>query len=882
MLPFSYAALQQQQPQSHHHPHAHVPYPSHSPPLSLAPPPSPSPLQAPLTPLSTTPSTVKAFNYWPTSTPSSGGFTSPLHSSSTTSSTSTALTSTTPHPPLSNHLHHLTLSAPSSSSSAFNGLSAAAISTASAPSSTSTSSSSTAQTQTQTLISASAYSAQLQPMKQQPQQQMTQQSMLHLLYPGGSMMAGAQPLQATAASSSSPNLTSLPPHLNQPLIASLLQRHAQQQHNWQQQQMQPNPLHHSHASMGQSLAPPSSLSFLLPSSGLLSTSTSSPSDLSSSPFTHLPISPSNRSLLSLNTTSPVNGALPTPTSASLNPTSTSTSDTSIGGLLRRAETAEQQRDAAFGAIQQAVALLKSSTSAAAASSASSSPALLQCGGALQLLCDFLSAAQSLVVQPTTDVPVPLSSFNLSQVSGIGLKRRIPSAFHPVPGQGTTSTHRLTREDSDGGRHTPLDTAQFKDDPPPPRRQSHSGKRKRRRRSGGSRPSSDSDSSAGEGEGGGEGPKQLQRDASSSSCGEEEGDGEGEGEGEEEDGSADSVAATPRASAVASPPNVLSRLTLKKKRDRSCLPCPLIHHINKTPIRVVDVHIEREYTLSKRDAAALSKDDRASLVKVGVRFLANASPSSEVYVVAKDICLLIHTRKGNVAKSIGQFGPGEKARMAVICPRSDGTVSTHVLTVLSVSGVRRLLAGSRSRVVGKVRGWMFHQLISMGHPDAALFNETEHSNHHQTSPITAPPITQTGAEEGAAMPSAADRGAAQHTPMSVDTDTPLSKQAGVEPISSSSPRSAGDAREERLLQLSAPKLSSPTAASAFSALRGLTRASFSSLPTIPSTNSLSSSFSTPSSPSPPASHENSPKGGGSSAFSFASTSGPPAISAASGY
>ena len=88
----------------------------------------------------------------------------------------------------------------------------------------------------------------------------------------------------------------------------------------------------------------------------------------------------------------------------------------------------------------------------------------------------------------------------------------------------------------------------------------------------------------------------------------------------------------------------------------------------------------------------------------------------------DICLLIHTRKGNVAKSIGQFGASEKARMAVICPRSDGTVSTHVLTVLSVSGLRRLLASSRSRVVTETRGWMYHQLWSMGHPDAKLFND----------------------------------------------------------------------------------------------------------------------------------------------------------------
>ena len=168
-------------------------------------------------------------------------------------------------------------------------------------------------------------------------------------------------------------------------------------------------------------------------------------------------------------------------------------------------------------------------------------------------------------------------------------------------------------------------------------------------------------------------------------------------------------------------NVLTRLSShRKKRDRSCLPCPTLHHINKTPIRTVDVYIEQEYTLSKRESTLLSPAETQRLIRVGVRFLSNGLGEQELYVVAKDICLLLHTRKGNVAKSIGQFSGDEKCRMAVICPRSDGTVSTHVLTVLSVGGVKRLLDSSRSGVVDNIRQWFFHQLVDMGHPQAQLF------------------------------------------------------------------------------------------------------------------------------------------------------------------
>jgi len=78
-------------------------------------------------------------------------------------------------------------------------------------------------------------------------------------------------------------------------------------------------------------------------------------------------------------------------------------------------------------------------------------------------------------------------------------------------------------------------------------------------------------------------------------------------------------------------------------------------------------------------------------------------------VAKDVCILIHTRKGNVAKSIGQFTETQKARMPVLCVRGNGTVSTHILTVLTVEGVHRLLSASRSPLAPQVLRWITQQV-----------------------------------------------------------------------------------------------------------------------------------------------------------------------------
>ena len=146
---------------------------------------------------------------------------------------------------------------------------------------------------------------------------------------------------------------------------------------------------------------------------------------------------------------------------------------------------------------------------------------------------------------------------------------------------------------------------------------------------------------------------------------------------------------------------------------SCKPCPLVASISKKPLKVLYVNVQRQFTVSKKETVKMPKEDKERLVPVHVRIMGSAARGGEsLYFVAKDVCLLIHTRKGNVAKSIGQFKEDEKVRMSVVCPRSNGTVSTHILTALTVKGVRRLLSTSRSPLAGHVLKWIMKQVDAL--------------------------------------------------------------------------------------------------------------------------------------------------------------------------
>lgn len=140
----------------------------------------------------------------------------------------------------------------------------------------------------------------------------------------------------------------------------------------------------------------------------------------------------------------------------------------------------------------------------------------------------------------------------------------------------------------------------------------------------------------------------------------------------------------------------------------CKPCPLLESVPKKPIKVLYVNVQAQFTVSKKDTQKMSREDKERLVPVHVRIMGSQS-RDEIYFVAKDVCLLIHTRKGNVAKSIGQFKEDEKVRMSVVCPRSNGTVSTHILTALTVKGVKRLLSTSRSPLAPHVLKWIQKQI-----------------------------------------------------------------------------------------------------------------------------------------------------------------------------
>lgn len=155
-----------------------------------------------------------------------------------------------------------------------------------------------------------------------------------------------------------------------------------------------------------------------------------------------------------------------------------------------------------------------------------------------------------------------------------------------------------------------------------------------------------------------------------------------------------------------------------------LPCRLVNDVSRMPLRRIPIYVKNEYTCTLKEASLLPQEERTKQVLHHVRVMGN---SSELYFVAKDICLLLHIRKGNVAKAIGSFTTLEKARMPVQCPRKNGTFSTHVLTVLTLLGVERLFSRRRSKSVQHVRTWLDEQiqeiqniqaLMCLSHP--ALF------------------------------------------------------------------------------------------------------------------------------------------------------------------
>jgi hypothetical protein len=145
--------------------------------------------------------------------------------------------------------------------------------------------------------------------------------------------------------------------------------------------------------------------------------------------------------------------------------------------------------------------------------------------------------------------------------------------------------------------------------------------------------------------------------------------------------------------------------------RACRPARMLStRIDKHPFAVLYREVQKEQTVSKRESIEWPEEEKRKPVSMPVRLMGEASPTAErLYVVAKDICALVQTRKGNVAKAVAQFSDAEKAQMNVLCLRSNGTPSTHALTVLTVAGVRKLLAKSRHPQALQVFTWLIGEL-----------------------------------------------------------------------------------------------------------------------------------------------------------------------------
>lgn len=108
-----------------------------------------------------------------------------------------------------------------------------------------------------------------------------------------------------------------------------------------------------------------------------------------------------------------------------------------------------------------------------------------------------------------------------------------------------------------------------------------------------------------------------------------------------------------------------------KGKYACKPCKLIENVSKVPLRILRVNIQKQYTLNKNETNWMSSSERERLVSAPVRVMGTASRDN-MYFVAKDVCLLIHTRRGNVAKSIGQVRTDKTLHVSAIALSTECT------------------------------------------------------------------------------------------------------------------------------------------------------------------------------------------------------------------
>ena len=139
--------------------------------------------------------------------------------------------------------------------------------------------------------------------------------------------------------------------------------------------------------------------------------------------------------------------------------------------------------------------------------------------------------------------------------------------------------------------------------------------------------------------------------------------------------------------------------------------PVVMSCSKFPIAVLNVPVQRQYTMTRKDSKRMKRADKEALVNVTVRIMGTPD-RQHIYFVAKDVCQLICLRKGSVAKAIHDFSSTEKARMPVLCQRSSGSGCTQVLTVLTMAGVQRLMTSSRQPIARSVLQWLSERVVEI--------------------------------------------------------------------------------------------------------------------------------------------------------------------------
>ena len=139
--------------------------------------------------------------------------------------------------------------------------------------------------------------------------------------------------------------------------------------------------------------------------------------------------------------------------------------------------------------------------------------------------------------------------------------------------------------------------------------------------------------------------------------------------------------------------------------------PVVMSCSKFPIAILNVPVQRQYTMTRKDSKRMKRTDKEALVNVTVRIMGTPD-RQHIYFVAKDVCQLICLRKGSVAKAIHDFTGVEKARMPVLCQRSSGSGCTQVLTVLTMAGVQRLMTSSRQPIARSVLQWLSERVTEI--------------------------------------------------------------------------------------------------------------------------------------------------------------------------